>query len=447
MKLCPRCKKEFFVKSSSKFGKKTLLTGVCGHLVSAEKLIVLEEEILVSKELFATKYTEVVSEKILALRKGQVVKELVHPSLTVKSVDGYKLFPFQSEAVQKAEKANFNCLFEYQMGLGKTPIADTILNLHPELLNALIICKGSIVWQHFKELIRWNGGNFGEITVDPLTWTSQVIGSSSDTLFPIFKVYITSYDMVRRLDLDELKKLNLKTVILDECQKISNTKSKRSQSLRELIDELGIKHKIALSGTPIKNTPIEFYSVLNILRPDKFWSKENFEHDWVDYKIDRKTGKYKPSGIRNIEYFHEYTKDFVFRCTRDEVKEQIGLSVTEPFRDFKYIDIDKDLKKDYKRTEDEFNDFFVSHELEDKAYSFADYSHILALFSRMRHLAGLSKISWAEDFVSEWLASRVLTVEELIANEDREVKDRKLEPKLAIFTHHIDVAKFLVILH
>jgi hypothetical protein len=95
------------------------------------------------------------------------------------------------------------------------------------------------------------------------------------------------------------------------------------------------------------------------------------------------------------------------------------------------------LKKAYSKTEDEFSSFFVQHELEGSKYSFADYSHILALFARMRHLAGLSKISWAEDFVSEWLASRCLTVEELTAG-------KTIEPKLAIFTHHVNVAKFLM---
>jgi SNF2 family DNA or RNA helicase len=96
--------------------------------------------------------------------------------------------------------------------------------------------------------------------------------------------------MLRRLDVEDLRKLNLKTVVLDECQKISNTKSKRSQALREMLDELEIKHVIALSGTPIKNAPIEFYNILNILDPNTFYSKKNFESQWVDYRWDKTKG-------------------------------------------------------------------------------------------------------------------------------------------------------------
>lgn len=411
---CPTCGKILEEKLRSRFFSNTLITYKCGHILSEKEIVNLQKD--------------------AKLKPSDIV-----------SVDGKKLFPFQQEAIELGAKSNFNCLFEYQMGLGKTPITDAALNLFQEdLLPALLVAKGSVTWQHFKELIRWNGGLLKDEPQDPINWTSQVISESNMEIFPIFKVYITSYDMLRRLDVEDFKAIGLKTVILDECQKIANHKSKRSSSLREFIDTLGIKHKIALSGTPIKNNPGEFFSILNLLHPEMFPSKKQFENRWLDFKLDKRTGKYKVSGIRNIEEFHKLTSSFIFRKTREEVKDQIGLTTTEAFRDFKYIDIDTDIKKGYKKAEDEFSDFFTQHELEGSAYTFEDYSHILALFARMRHLAGLSKVSWSEEFISEWLSSRCLTTDDLVANEDLPDKEKKLEPKLAIFTHHIDVAQFLM---
>jgi SNF2 family DNA or RNA helicase len=435
---CPVCSSTWVEKRRSrKFGGNCLVTSTCGHTINEKQLVryheIKEEENL--RAIVADCFKLVVLDLLFPEKKIEEKKKEEYDSSkpeSIVSVDGKKLFPFQCEVVKQVEAANVVALVEFQMGLGKTPISDTVLNLHPEICPALIICKGSIKWQHFKEMIRWNGGSKAGIAhSNPIEWTSQVIMAGDDMIIPGFQAYITSYDMLRRLDVEDFKRIGIKTIIIDECQKISNHTSKRSVELRKFTDEMDVRYRLALSGTPIKNSPKEFFSVLNWLRPDIFYSKKGFENEWIDYKWDARKNKYVISGIRNPEAFHELTKGFIFRKTREEVKEQIGLSVTEPFRDFQYLDIDKDLRKGYAEIEQQFSTFFVQHELEGSKYSFADYSHILALFAKMRHLAGLSKIAWTEEFLSEWLSS------------NSEVNKRGFLPKIAIFTHHIDVANYL----
>lgn len=435
---CPVCSLQWEEKRRSRnFGGNCLVTGVCGHTINEKQLARYteikdeEENALIFADAFKLAVIDLLYPEVKKEERNKNHYDKTKPESIV-SFDGKRLFPFQCEVVKQIEGANGVALVEFQMGLGKTPISDTVLNLHAEMCPALIICKSSIKWQHFKELIRWNGGSIaGETVTNPVQWASQVVQTGNDTIFAGFKAYISSYDMLGKLSVDDFKNVGIKTIIIDECQHIKNNTSKRSDNLRKFTDEMDVRYRIALSGTPIKNSPREFFSVLNWLRPDLFYSKKRFENEWINYEYDMKKGKHVEKGMKNVEEFHELTKGFIFRKTREQVKEEIGLSVTEPFRDFQYLDIDKDLKKGYAKVENEFSEFFTQHELDGTKYTFADYSHILAMFAKMRHLAGLSKVAWVEEFLSEWLTS--FTVR----------NKRGFLPKIAIFTHHIDVANYL----
>ena len=70
-------------------------------------------------------------------------------------------------------------------------------------------------------------------------------------------------------------------------------------------------------------------------------------------------------------------------------------------RAHQYTDIDEDVKKAYDKQVDELSDLIDTEG--DNAYSFANYSNILAYLNKMRQITALSKIDACIDFITDFL--------------------------------------------
>ena len=252
---------------------------------------------------------------------------------------------------------------------------------------------------------------------------SQVITSSSDILMPGACGYFMSYDLPRRFSsngkplITKLQELNIKTVILDECQQIKNPESQRTRYIRDICKTF--PHVLALSGTPIKNNAPEYFSILNILEPSMFPRYSSFTYQWCDTYLDRISGKWKVGGLQSPELFQKRTKHFIIRRERKQVKEQMGLKVDQVTRRFIFNDLSKELEKQYELALQEFLEEYEGN----PSKSFMDQGNLMAKISKLRYLTGLSKVDDAIDFAKEFLEST----------------DRKL----SIFVHHHDVGDII----
>jgi hypothetical protein len=306
-----------------------------------------------------------------------------------------------------------------EMGLGKTVQVLGYLKLHPEVCPVLFVIKSGIKFQFFAESLRWLGPDF----------IGQVIQSSQDYIIPGLRTYFMSYDIVvpktrkrngktiqQGLPIEKLTSLGIKTVVLDECQQIKNPDSTRTQMIRRIVKSA--EHVIPLSGTPWKNRGSEFFTVLNMLSPTKFWSYQYFLDHWVDHYYQGNV--LKQGGIKYPEKFKAYISDIAIRRERTEVMKELPLIS----RAMHYTEIDITSQKAY---DDEVSDFvkFYNEKViggeEDNAFSVG--GPLIARLARMRHITGLSKIPSTESFV-----------EEFVENTDR---------KLVIFVHHQDVGQIL----
>lgn len=445
-----------------------------------------------------------------------------------RSSDGRSLREYQVESCHFGEKANFRCLFAHQQGLGKTVIALALLKKHQEKLTpTLIVCKSSLKYQWFHEVLRWTG------------LVSQIIEGNDRILFDVFPVFIVSFDLLRNAQWINDLEGKIKLLIIDECQAIKNAESKRTYFVRqiakntytenivytpnlekrkiietkardlmayhglgnrytlefgalkdkvlgqcesyctkdgiiegkiqinrqhaendpesEVIETIlheiahaitpgaghskiwidtslaiggngqakawcfGTKDKdqetrkpisvIALSGTPIKNRADEYYPILNILRPEVFYSRKNFESDWIgDFMQD---GKWKKGRLLDPELFKKKTADYILRFTRDEVAKDLP----PVNRTYSYSNLGDEVEKKYKMQMKLFTEFFDEN---DGNIGGKNYGTTLAFLSKMRHLTGLSKVGPA-----------IEKLEEFLDNEDEE--------KIVLFHHHIDV--------
>ena len=324
----------------------------------------------------------------------------------------YKLFNFQCIGARAAEIAlamSKGFAFFDDMGLGKTVEALALLRFHHKLYTpTLIVTKSAIKFQWFKQLIRWLGPDF----------LAQIISTSKDFVYPNLKCYIIPYDLLRRFPREKLEKLGIKMVILDECQQIKNVDSTRTQEVRKLVNNNGCK-VVPLSGTPWKNRGSEFFPVLNMIDPVKFYSNQAFLDTWVDYYWQG--NKKKMGGIRRPEKFREFTSSILIRREYNEVMDE--------FPDINRTKLAVQLDELSQNTYDDsvssfvawYNETVAEHDGNEEAVSGIE---LIAKMSQMRHLVGLAKIPATLGYV-----------EEFVDDTDR---------KIVVFVHHKDVGQLMV---
>jgi len=317
------------------------------------------------------------------------------------SIDGRKLYKFQREGAAFAIEANGRCLIADEMGLGKTIQALAFLwRMKEKALNALVVTKSTLKYQWSHEIYRFLGHEY----------VNQVIENKNQkplTEFG-FKVVIISFDMLRRcawVDDEEFMKDRFKTIIIDETQNIKNPSATRTAMVRKL--SRYSPFVIGLSGTPIKNNALEYFTILNIIKPERFPSLKKFEYDFVNTYSNG--GYTKAGGLKDPEYFAERTKDFIIRRTQDEVMPDLP----KLNRTYRYAELGPDVEEAYAKLMEKFEKAMNSDT------PMFGTGGILEYMTHMKHLTGLAKVEPVVDFVTDFL--------------------QQSDRKIVIFRHHKDV--------
>ena len=321
--------------------------------------------------------------------------------------DGAKPRPYQIEAVKFAEEANFNCIIADEQGLGKTIEVLSLFRLHPEkLLPAIVVVPTTVklqwMWEIDRICVAGNENNKAK-------FLTQVIQSGKEKAMPGFQIYIITYDMLKKDNMFEYVG-DIKTIIIDECQRIKNHLSDRAKAVQRMAKKC--EYKIPMSGTPIKNNAGEYFTVLNLVKPTLFPQYQRY----IDTYCDSYSNGWalKVGGLKNPERFREDTKDIIIRRT----KEQVLKDLPSLDRKFYHVDLDPKLNKAYSKTLEELEDIFYSD-----MSGFESGAAKIAIMGKLRHITGISKIETCIDHVTEFLLS--------------------CDRKVVIFVHHQDVADIL----
>jgi SNF2 family DNA or RNA helicase len=126
-----------------------------------------------------------------------------------------------------------------------------------------------------------------------------------------FDLIITTYQIVQR-DIDKLKDLKFKFIILDEAHKIKNPKAKMTLSVKSLNSE----HRVALTGTPVENNLSELWSIFDFVMPGFFGTLSFFKAEYQN-PIE------KENSIKKMEKLQKRVSPFVLRRTKDEVLDEL----------------------------------------------------------------------------------------------------------------------------
>lgn len=416
---CPNCGKPAEIRGKTNLGKLTCLVYKCGHIemVDPTQIALTKEELVaklsegIKKEL-DKKPEEVqkishampygLSDKTLpALFPPQPPKPPAHipngkpatklgpdynPEDDFKSVCKTKeAYEFQKRGVAFAEKTNLTCLIADSMGLGKTIQSLLILRRNWEAMTpCLILVKSSLVLQWTTELKTWASNH--PFSVMPVI--------NKNCLIPGFNCYIMSMDTLSRKGVeDKLAALKIKSIIVDESHSFKDPSANRTTALIKLIMRLNIKARIFLSGTPIKNRADEYFTILNLLAPQHFRSKAQFQSNWL---IPNEKGQYSRIAPWRLEEFLKLISNWVIRREKTDVltnlpplsREKVWVTIDDP-----------NFKAQYNKTLDFFgnwlNDPNESH----------DATSILGWLAKIRALTGEAKATQAAEWAAEFLDS------------------------------------------
>ena len=357
--LCATCGKVAVETGRFQFGSAKIIKLECGHSATEETLKTEEYN-----------YTELTSS------------------------DGkMKLMPFQIEGVKFAEAANCRVLIADEQGLGKTIEALAMLKLHWDDLGPVIVAtKATIKRQWMLQIKAWIPNA-----------KIQILFSGKEIAVPGFDVYVTSYAMLAKADV--WKHIEPKTLILDECQQITNHLADRSKGAQKIGKHC--EHIIGLSGTPIRNHAGEYFTILNLIQPRLFPEYQRFIDGYCDSYSNG--WSQKVGGLKNPEKFHELTKDFIIRRTQAEVLPE--LAALQLPRRFHHVELDRKFNKAYADALQELDDLMYSEMSENDRNV-----NKLAIMNKMRQITGISKAYECADYMQDHIIST----------------DRRI----AVFAHH-----------
>ncbi len=218
------------------------------------------------------------------------------------SIDGLPTFlrPYQAQGVKwMRHLCDSGChgLLADEMGLGKTLQVLSLLEIRPmgDRPN-LIVCPASVVpvWRH--EVARF----FPH-------WKVEVLKAGHD--FAEHRgpaLWLASYTQLRRHKAI-LDKVEFGYTVLDEAQFIKNPEAKATQACLRLRS----RHRLALTGTPLENRPLDLWTLYRYLMPGLLGPRKAFESDTLR----------DPAGQR--DRLRKQITPFLLRRTKREVAKEL----------------------------------------------------------------------------------------------------------------------------
>lgn len=310
--------------------------------------------------------------------------------------EGCELYPFQYVGVQFAQLAGGRCLIGDDMGIGKTIQAIAHIGLNQDKLPALIVVPASVKYNWLKECNAWL----------PSMNTVVLEGRKGD--IPDADIVVCNYDIMSYRE-ESLIDYGFNIVVCDESHYLKNGKAKRTQATLSVAQES--ESVICLSGTAITNRPNEFFTTLNLLRPNEFPSFFNYGLSYCAGQETRFGWDF--SGASNTDELHSRTRDFCIRRLKSEVLTELPDKV-------RTIHDIQPSKADVKRYKDLHRSWMDEYEMYVNGTGLPK-GFVLNMLTALRHECGLIKVPSTVQYIKDY----------------NEITGKPL----VVFAHHQDVLK------
>lgn len=254
----------------------------------------------------------------------------------------HSLRPYQQEDLEKLLRNNCSACFNEQR-TGKTPVAIRVMQARG-LNKVLVVCPASMLYPWRDAWKTWAGKDAIVCCGTPKKRLKLI---SEWTDGPL----IISYGCLKetaRSDgmITEVLKKHPEGCIADEAHKFKDHTTATARAMYKLCSK--IPYRLALTGTPATNKPIDIFGILKWLYPDKYksywtFAEENF-HIEVQYtgfnKHHKEVGRWLPN---RKEHMAKVLSEFTTQRKRKEVmqwlpdKDYMDVKLPATYQQLKYI--------------------------------------------------------------------------------------------------------------
>lgn len=316
------------------------------------------------------------------------------------------LMPFQKEGVEFVFEKNGRALIGDEMGLGKTIQALTYMEMTSKC--TIVVCPASLKLNWAAEINKWcTNYNLWIVEGKKKKIKTQIVSNKLADK----DIYIVNWDILgnqteekmkngkkTKVDIpytgwvDHLLDLEPDLVIADEIHFAKNAKNIRSRGLIRMGKR--VDHFIGLSGTPIENRPVEFFSTLNLINGNLFSSWWNFTKRYCGAKQTR--FGLDTTGATNIEELHTLVQNVMIRRKKEEVLPEL------PLKRRVVIPMEISNRSTYERAESNLIDF-LRETLGNEAADKASQAEALVEIEKLKQLSYQGKkkavINWIKDYL------------------------------------------------
>jgi len=294
----------------------------------------------------------------------------------------YQLFPFQQEGYTWLKGRSFALLAD-DMGLGKTPQG---IAWGSDFRPNLVIVPAALTYNWVREITEmWRL----EDTVVLLDGKTELPRELPDWT-------VMSYGMVNHY-LPKLRRAGFKALLIDEAHLVKNMETARTKNILELVapqetkpgDKI-IPNRLAITGTPVLNRPIELFALLVFLGVKNRSDFKDFLNTYTEHKTYK--GRLIFTGAKNLYQLHEFLKPFMLRRLKKDVLKQLPPKTNTPL----FVAITN--ASEYREAENHFLEW-LRQKAGDEAAMNASRAEIITRMNALRQLAASGKVAP----VCDWL--------------------------------------------
>lgn len=242
-----------------------------------------------------------ITDTVQKLKEDIAASMATDAEIDIPSPDGLEYLPYQKGGIAFAQGRE-GTLIADDMGLGKTIQAIGRINVDQSIKRALVVCPASLKINWKRELDKW--------LTRPMT-----VGIADAKTWPEADIAVVNYDILSKCPQVLAEVWDL--VCFDESHYIKNDRAKRTKVATAIKSRV----RLALTGTPILNRPIELFTTLNWLDPSAWGSFWSFARKYAGAYQDRYGWHF--DGASNLDELQKQLRSTVMvrRLKADVLKE------------------------------------------------------------------------------------------------------------------------------